>query len=85
MIFTALATTIAFAVFIIIDIFTLEGGHSCFANVRYGAYIISVLYPLESLLFFICITGSVALSKSGVWRIICIVLFGPLLTGFGFG
>ena len=85
MIFTALLTTLALAAFIIIDTFTLEGGNSCFANVRYGAYIISILYPIETVLCFICMTGSIALSKNSCWRVIWMILFGPLLCGFGFG
>ena len=85
MIFTSLAITLALSIFILFDVFTLEGEHFCFANVRYGAYIISILYPIETIMFFICITGSIALSKRKIWKVICILLFGPLLSGFGFG
>lgn len=85
MIFASLASTLALAAFIIYNIFNLATPQTCLENVRIGAYIMSILYPLETVLFFICLTGSIALSKSNCWKTIMILLFGPLLCGFGFG
>ena len=85
MIFLALAASLSLAGFILYDIFTLPAGDNCFNNVRNGAIIMGILYPIETILFFICITGSIALSKSSCWRVVWILLFGPLLCGFGYG
>lgn len=85
MIFTSLVTTLALAIYIIFYFFTLTTTDSCFEDVKVGAYIISILYPIETILFFICITGSIALSKNNCWKVFWIFLFGPLLSGFGFG
>jgi hypothetical protein len=47
--------------------------------------VIAILYPIESILCFVCLTGSIALSKSSCWRVVLMLLFGPILCGFGFG
>jgi hypothetical protein len=85
MLTTAIISTMALAAFLIADIFSLHHSDGCFANVRFGAYVIALLYPIETILFFICISGSIALSKNPCWRSFWILLFGPLLCGFGFG
>lgn len=85
MIFTALLSTLALGAFIIYYMLTLPDDVVCFTNVRIGAYIIAVLYPIETILFFICLTGTIALSKNNCWKVVVILLFGPLLSGFGFG
>ena len=85
MAFFALAASLALGGFIIFQVITVPEEDNCFKDVRVGAYIISVLYPIETILFFICITGSVALSKSNCWKVTWMLLMGPLLCGFGFG
>jgi len=57
----------------------------CFDNLKVGAYIISILYPIETILCFICLTGTIALSKNRCWKVFWIFLFGPIISGFGFG
>jgi hypothetical protein len=85
MMFASLTSTLALAIFIIYNLFTLPEGEPCLEDSRIGAYIMSILYPLETILFFICITGSIALSRSNCWKTLIILLFGPMLSGFGFG
>lgn len=85
MIFTSLVSTLALSIYIIYYIFNIAGNDSCFRDVRVGSYIISILYPVETVLFFICLTGSIALSKSNCWKVLWMLIFGPILCGFGFG
>ena len=85
MIFTGLAFTLMYCAILMYFVFTSKYSQACYSGVNGAAYLIAVLYPLETILCFICITGSIALSKSNCWKVIMMLLFGPLLSGFGFG
>jgi hypothetical protein len=85
MIFTGLAFTLMYCAILMYFVFTSHYSQACYSGVNGAAYLIAVLYPLESILCFICITGSIALSKTRCWKVIMMLLFGPILSGFGFG
>lgn len=85
MIFTALGFTLMYCSILIYYVFTSNYSEVCYKNVHGAAYLISILYPIETILCFICLTGSIALSKSNCWKVILMLLFGPILCGFGFG
>jgi hypothetical protein len=85
MILTALASTLVLAVYIIYFIFNISDNNACIREARIGSIIISILYPIETILFFICLTGSIALSKNNCWKVFWMLVFGPVLCGFGFG
>lgn len=85
MILVSLLTTLALGIFIIYEMFTIPEGDNCFSNVRNGAYVIAILYPIETFLIFICVTGSIALSKTNCWKVCWILIFGPMLCGIGYG
>jgi hypothetical protein len=85
MIFTSLITTLMLCAFVIYYISTDPDNTQCFNNIHGATYIIVIMYPIETILFFICITGSIALSKGNCWKLVLILIFGPLLCGFGFG
>jgi len=85
MICTSLVFTLILAGTILDFVFTNPMNSKCFDNVKGGAYVIAILYPIESILCFICLTGTIALSKSKCWKVFWILLFGPIVSGFAFG
>jgi hypothetical protein len=85
MMLTSLICTLGFAAFILYFVITNPLSSPCYENVKVGVYILSIMYPIETILFFICLTGSIALSKYSCWKIFWIILFGPVLTGISFG
>lgn len=46
MILSSLLATLALGIYIIYELFNIPEGDNCFANVRNGAYIIAILYPI---------------------------------------
>lgn len=85
MIFSSLIFTLLYCSILIYYVFNSQFAERCYKSVKNAAYLITILYPIETLLCFICLTGSIALSKSNCWRVVMIMLFGPILSGFGFG
>lgn len=85
MMFTGLGFSLMYCAIVIYFVFTSTFAVSCYSGVSGAAYLIAILYPIETLLCFICLTGSIALSKNNCWKVVMMLVFGPILCGFGFG
>lgn len=57
----------------------------CYAHITYGIIALAIIYPIESIVIYICMFGSVALSQTHCWKVFSIVFFGLIVTGFSFG
>lgn len=57
----------------------------CYAHITYGIITLAVIYPIEAIIIYICMFGSVALSKTNCWKVFSIIFFGIIVTGFSFG
>ena len=57
----------------------------CYSNITYGIIALAIIYPIQSIVIYICVFGSVALAKSNCWKVFTIIFFGLIVTGFSFG
>jgi hypothetical protein len=85
MIISSALLMLGLAAYIIYYFFTTPNQDSCYKNVIYGVYGLSIIYLIESIFIFILLAGGIAKTTSDCWKIINIIFFGMFMTGFGFG
>jgi len=47
----------------IIDYFFISPTHSCYSNIKFGVQALACVYPIYTIVIFICLLGSVGNSK----------------------
>lgn len=57
----------------------------CYEHITYGIIALAIIYPFESILIYVCMFGSVALSTTNCWKVFSMIFFGLIVTGFSFG
>ena len=79
-----LATMLSFSAYMIYY-FIVNTQDTCYQHVSFGIIALACLYPLESILIFICLVGSAGASSTKCWKFVIIIFFGLLVSGLGFG
>lgn len=57
----------------------------CFQRISFGILLLAIIYPIESIVIYVCLFGSVVLSTTKCWKVFTMIFFGLLATGFSFG
>lgn len=57
----------------------------CFEHIGFGIILLAIIYPIESIIIYVCLFGSVVMSTTKCWKVFTIIFFGLLATGFSFG
>lgn len=75
---------IGLSIYMIFYFFTVQQ-NNCYSHITYGIIALAIIYPIESLVIYICLLGSVSLTQSHCWKVFTMSFFGLLVTGFSFG
>ena len=81
----SLLSMLAFATYMIIYFFTEDSEESCYAHITYGIIALSIIYPIEAIIIWIGLVGSVALGAGTCWKYFISMFLGTLVAGFSFG
>lgn len=81
---TSLLCMCGLSAYMIYYFFTVDV-NVCYSHITYGIIVLAIVYPIESFLIYICMFGSVSLSKTHCWKVFSIIFFGLIVTGFSFG
>lgn len=84
MIIVCLALNLALEGYIM-DYFFTSPTHSCYNDIRFGVEALACVYPIYTIVIFVCLLGIVGNSKYEFWKIFIITFFGIFTTAFGFG
>ncbi len=57
----------------------------CYQNITWGIIALAIIYPIQAVIIYVCVFGSVALAESYCWKVMAMVFFGLVVTGFSFG
>lgn len=79
----ALLSMLAFAAYLLYYFITLH--NECYDNVQVGVIALSALYPVESLVIWICLIGSAGTSTTKCWKFMIVFFIGLGTCGLGFG
>lgn len=79
----ALLSMLGFAAYLIYYFITLD--NTCYANVQVGTIILAALYPIESVVIWICLIGSAGTSTTKCWKFLIAFFIGLGTCGLGFG
>ncbi len=74
----------ALSTYMIYYFFTVDQ-NVCFEHIGFGVIILAIIYPIQSIIIYICLFGSVVLAQTKCWKVFTMIFFGLLATGFSFG
>ena len=83
--FASLLSIVSFATYMIVYFFTEDSEESCYAHITYGIIVLAIIYPIEAIIIWIGLIGSVALDASTCWKYFIALFLGVLVGGFSFG
>lgn len=81
---SSLLSILGLSVYLIFYFFTVDTS-TCYEHITYGIIVLAIIYPVEAIIVYVCMFGSVALATTHCWKVFSMIFFGLIVTGFSFG